>query len=178
MFIEIVLVNLIAGVSAAELHVRPIDGPAGTTVTVAEGGRPVFSPVDDAAALSVVQPDARTPVAYGHCSEQDGALTMTGGSAPGLELSEEWRRVTPALWDRVRLVADGCCYLWPGRPGEGLYYSFLDESRPQGRTARAARARGSATTSGRHFRCWVSVLATGSTALSATVPVCGKTAAF
>ena len=132
MFIEIVLVNLIAGVSAAELHVRPVDGPAGTTVTVAEGGRPVFSPVDDAAALSVVQPDARTPVAYGHCSEQDGALTMTGGSAPGLELSEEWRRVTPALWERtvsVTAVADGRYYLelaWK-TPGEGRYYSFLGE---------------------------------------------------
>jgi len=105
-----------------------VTGPG--EVTISGTGQIVFSAVDLGAALSVVQASSRTPVKYSAEEEKDGTLRFSGGQAPGLDLSETWRRVTPNLWERiitVRAVSDGRYYLdmaWK-TPVEGDYYSFL-----------------------------------------------------
>lgn len=130
MLFEMVLAQVVAGISAMELRVEPLEDTEGSTVTIMEGDHSVFSPLERAAALYVVQPDTRTPVKYGQFRDEDGTFTLSGGAAPGLELSETWRRVTPALWERtvsVQATADGRYYLdlaWK-TPDEGSYYSFI-----------------------------------------------------
>lgn len=94
-----------------------------------------LGPVSPGVALVVVQPAGETLVGYPAVSvtldgTDDGAnFDLTGGAAPGLALSENWRRLGPALWERVVTVAataDGRYYLdlaWRAA-GEGTLHSF------------------------------------------------------
>lgn len=116
--------------AAVELDVRPVESAEGVAVEIVSGASAVFRPVETNAVLSVVQPSGRTPVRYTRLENLSTGFNLKGGSAPGLELSETWKRITSALWERVVLVkanADGRYYVdmaWKTAP-EGEYYSYL-----------------------------------------------------
>lgn len=117
-------------VSVDELDVRSIENAEGVAVEIVSGANVVFRPEEANAALYVVQPSGRTPVRYIRLEKQANGFDLKGGSAPGLELSETWNRITPALWERVVSVkanADGRYYVdlaWKTM-NEGDYYSYL-----------------------------------------------------
>jgi len=102
------------------------------------GGVPVFRPVEAGAMLRLVQPSGSTAVVYAQREERDGVITFSGGKAPGLELAETWRRLTPDLWQRtltVTATADGRYYAdfaWR-TPDDADYYSFLGKE-PENKT--------------------------------------------
>ena len=112
---------------AGELLVAGQDG-----LSVSKDGQVLFTSAEPGTALMVVQPSARTPVAYPAQTGTDTTLELSGGQAPGLDLSERWRRITPALWERVvtvRASADGRYYLdmaWK-TPADCDYYSFREK---------------------------------------------------
>lgn len=104
--------------------------PSPADLSVSDAGVAVFTPAVPGAALTIVQPSGRTPVRYTGREERDGATVFLGGGAPGLDVSETWRRLTPDLWQRtvtVTAAADGRYYpdlAW--RTPDGVdYYSFL-----------------------------------------------------
>lgn len=114
------------------LEARPGGEPGRVVVSVADGADIVLRPGAPDAALVVVQPQGRMSVAYGQSREQGGGFLLDNGVAPGLRLSETWRRITPSLWERqiaVTAGADGRYYLdlqW-ATPPSGDYYSFLGQ---------------------------------------------------
>ena len=119
-----------AGLNAEGLDIKAVAHVDGTSVEIVEDGDTVFSPTEANSALSIVQPQGRTAVRYSHMDKQTDLLRLAGGVAPGLELSETWKRITPSLWERtvlIKAVADGRYYLdmaWK-TSSEGDYYSYL-----------------------------------------------------
>jgi len=126
----IVLAGWLWMASAADLDVRAVESPEGVSLEIRSGTSVVFHPVESNAALYIVQPAGRTPVQYTQIEKQSSGFRLTGGRAPALELSETWKRITPALWERmvsVKAKDDGRYYVdlaWKTLP-EGDYYSYL-----------------------------------------------------
>jgi len=116
--------------SAADLDVRAVSRAEEVRIEILEGEHAIFCPVESDASLFVIQPQGRTPVIYKHYERENSRFSLSGGSAPGLGLTESWKRITPDLWERtvsVTASADGRYYLdmaWKTTP-EGDYYSYL-----------------------------------------------------
>lgn len=128
----IVLIGLLLEFSTADLNVAVVTNSDGASIAIGEGERTIFRPIEDNAAFVVVQPNGRNSVKYPHCEENDDKIQLSGGVAPGLELAESWRRITPTLWERtisVKAIADGRYYLDMGwqTPLDGRYYSYIRE---------------------------------------------------
>jgi hypothetical protein len=127
-----ILAAVVLGASVPDLQVQPLDGAAGTCIVISDGGRAVLTPAEPEAALVVVQPQGRTPVSYSQSETKEGTVEFSGGSAPGVNISEVWRRLNPGLYERtvsVTASADGRYYLdmaWRA-PEPGQYFSFLGE---------------------------------------------------
>jgi hypothetical protein len=125
------LVAVVVSACAAGFDARPMANAHGAVVALHDDGAPIFGAVDGAA-LTVIHPQGRSAIAYPKHSATDDAISLDGGSAPGLELSESWRRVTPTLWERTITVtahADARYYLdlaWKAAP-EGALYTFEAE---------------------------------------------------
>lgn len=130
MLVEMIYAGLLLGMNAADFEIKAVPNEAGFHLEIVEDERPIFLPCDTQAALSVVQPGRRIPVTYSQCERDRETLYLSGGLAPGLSLSETWKRIAPNLWQRtvtVRATADGRYYLdmaWK-TPAEGDYYSYL-----------------------------------------------------
>lgn len=124
MTLGIVLSGFLA-IVAAGLDVNVEDG-----IRIMEGDVAVFTPLEAGAGLVIVQPHGRTFIHYAESETKDGEVTLRGGSAPGLDISEHWRRITPCLWERevsVSATADARYYLdltWKTPDGVD-YYSFI-----------------------------------------------------
>ena len=111
------------------LEVSSVRGPEGSTVRIMEGSNTVFSPLAEGAGLVVHQPSGQTKVSYQELNQEDGKVTLSGGSAPGLSFSETFRSLNPSLIERVVKVtanSDQRYYVELGwkTPGGGDYYSF------------------------------------------------------
>jgi len=110
-----VLTGFLLGAPTLALDARVTGEPGALCVTMYADGVPVLAPTALDTALGLVQPAGRTAVGYtATTGESDGAFGLQGGGAPGLELSEQWRRLTPTLWERsvaVNATADARYYL-------------------------------------------------------------------
>jgi hypothetical protein len=104
--------------------------PAGLSVRILAGDRPVFEGITRAGSLLLVQPAGRTAVSYLESKWQEGRLNLTGGSTNGLSFSESFRSVAPDLIERTVTVTatnDQRYYLdlgWSVAVA-GEFYSFI-----------------------------------------------------
>ncbi len=73
-------------------------------VFIADGDRTVFAPRSKTAALTLVHPSGRTEIAHTEAATADGVLTLRGGSAGGLAITETFRNVTDGLIQRTVTV--------------------------------------------------------------------------
>ncbi len=130
----IITMSLVAGMflsaPALSLDIHILGESGSKTTAVYSQEQPVFVPAVEGAALSVIQPSGISPIRYAEIhANPDGILEATSGLAPGLELSERWRRITPALWERivtVRASSDTRYYLdlaWKAAV-EGTFHTF------------------------------------------------------
>jgi hypothetical protein len=127
-----------AKVGLGDLRAQPLRSARGHAVRIADGTQAIFEPVEGSSCLTVVQPNAKTAVRYSDSSEKELSLTLTGGAAPGLSISETYRKINPELIERtVRVTAqsDQRYYLdlsWKA-PANGDFYSFTGkEASPKG----------------------------------------------
>lgn len=132
MFTGISIVSLLFGLSAFELNVKSVTNQEAASIEIMDGELTIFSPSKPNAALIVIQPAGQTPVKYAKSEGQGDRFQLSGGSAPGLELTESWKRITPSLWERsvsVKANTDNRYYLdmaWKTLL-EGKYYSYIKE---------------------------------------------------
>lgn len=128
MHTALLLVALAAVLAAPELQLQAAAG----CVVVLDQDRPVLAADAPGTALYVLQPQGRTNVAYTQVTPAETGLELRGGAAPGLALTESWRRLNPGLYERVVTVtagADGRYYLemaWRA-PEKATYHTFLGE---------------------------------------------------
>ena len=116
--------------AAWALDLAVVKNADGVTVRILDGGKTVFSPITTNAALVVMSPDGRTQVRYSEVKREQGRVTLTGGSAPGLTITETLRPVHAELIERVVQVtanSDQRYYLELGwqAPSAGDLYSFM-----------------------------------------------------
>ena len=104
--------------------------PAGVSVRILDGERPVFNVLAGDSDLLVVQPSGRAVVSFQKAESQDGRMFLSGASTNGLSLSESYRNITPDLIERIVTVtatSDQRYYLdfgWSVAV-EGGFYSFI-----------------------------------------------------
>ncbi|MSU61678.1 MAG: hypothetical protein EXS31_04645 [Pedosphaera sp.] len=115
--------------SAWALDLDVVKNTDGVTVRILDGGKTVFSPITTNAGLVVMSPDGRTLVRYAEVKRENGMVMLTGGSAPGLTITETLRSVHVDLIERVVRVSansDQRYYLELGwqAPRAGDFYSF------------------------------------------------------
>ena len=125
--------------SAGWLHSVALDidvvrSADGVTVRILDAGKAVFSPVATNAGLVVMSPGGRMPVRYSEVQRENGVVTLSGGSAPGLSITETLRTINADLIERVVRVAansDQRFYLELGwqSPGAGDFYSFMGKEK-------------------------------------------------
>lgn len=106
----------------------------GSVVEIMDNGQSVFSSLKNNSGLLVIEPSSTTEVRYLNKSETNGVLTLDGGNAPNLRISESYRIITPGLIERivvVKAVSDQRYYLdfgWKTMK-RGGFYSFLGEEK-------------------------------------------------
>ncbi|MSU34475.1 MAG: hypothetical protein EXS36_05095 [Pedosphaera sp.] len=116
--------------AAWALDLDVVKNADGVTVRILDGGRTVFSPITTDAGLVVMSPDGRTLVRYAEVKRENGMVMLTGGSAPGLTITETLRSVHADLIERVVRVSansDQRYYLELGwqSPSARDLYSFM-----------------------------------------------------
>ena len=112
------------------LEIEIVKAADAVTVHILDGKKTVFAPIHTNAGLMVVSPDGRTPVRYAEVKREAGTVTLSGGSAPGLSITETLRPIHAGLIERVVRVtatSDQRYYLELGwqAPGAGDFYSFM-----------------------------------------------------
>ena len=115
--------------AAMALDIDVVRSADGVTVRILEGGKTVFSPLATNAGLVVISPGGRTPVRYAEAKRENGVVALSGGSAPGLSITETLRPIDADLIERVVRVtanSDQRYYLELGwhAPRAGDFYSF------------------------------------------------------
>jgi hypothetical protein len=121
--------NAIAGI-------RPVilSSSDGIIIQIKDGEQVVFSSLKKGANLLVIQPTGTTEVRYKKNARNNDVLILSGGRAPGMEISESYRTITSGLIERTVTVAatsDQRYYLdfgWKAIP-KGDFYSFLGEEK-------------------------------------------------
>ena len=122
--------------SDAVAGIRPVvlSSSDGVSIQIKDGEQIVFSSLKNGAGLLAVQPTGSTEVRYRKVVENNGILSLSGGRAVGLEISESYRTITPELIERtvtVSATSDQRYFLdfgWKAMP-EGDFYSFLGEEK-------------------------------------------------
>ncbi len=106
----------------------------GYLVKIQDDAQIIFSPFDENCSLTVVQPTGVSDVKFKNKSESNGVITLSGGTANGLQISESYKAITSGLIERtvtVKANSDQRYYIdfgWKtAQPGE--YYSFLGEEK-------------------------------------------------
>jgi len=128
---SLIIIILISLSCLAEASIRPVirSMPSGYNVRIMDQGEVVFSPLKDNAGLLIVQPTGVTGINYKRKAENSGMLSLSEGQAPGLQILETYRTITPGLIERsvtVKAESDQRYYLDFGwktmQPGR--FYSF------------------------------------------------------
>ena len=120
----------------AAAGIRPVifSSSEGYSIRIKDGEQVVFSSLRSGAGLLAVQPTGTTQVRYKNKTENGGLLSLSGGNAVGLEISESYRTITSGLIERTVTViakSDQRYYLdfgWKAIP-KGNFYSFLGEEK-------------------------------------------------
>ena len=116
--------------AARALELEVVKSVNGVMVRILDGKKTVFSPISSNAGLVVMSPEGRTPVHYAEVKREEGAVTLSGGSAAGLSITETFRPVQTDLIERVVRVtanSDQRFFLELGwqAPQAGDFYSFV-----------------------------------------------------
>ena len=90
--------------AARALELDVVKSVNGVTVRILDGKKTVFSPISSNAGLVVMSPEGRTPVRYAEVKCEAGAVTLSGGSASGLSITETFRPVQADLIERLSLI--------------------------------------------------------------------------
>lgn len=122
--------------SVANADIRPVirSSTDGLYVQIMDGDRLIFSSIDKNAALLVAQPTGETAVMYKEKDDNGTVLSLSGGKATGIQISETYKIITPGLIERIVTVkaeSDQRYYLnfgWKVLP-KGTFYSFLGEEK-------------------------------------------------
>jgi len=122
--------------SYADEGIRPVvkSSANGFTIQIIDKGDIVFSSLGNNSVLLVVQPSGVTGIRYKKKEETTGTLSLNGGSATGLKISESYRIITPGLIERIVTVnaeSDQRYYIdfgWKAMK-DGEFYSFLKEEK-------------------------------------------------
>lgn len=121
---------------STEAQIRPvvISSAGGLSIQIKEKGQVIFAPLNNKQSLLIMQPSGITGTFYRSKTEAEGTLSLRGGIANGLQISESYRVITSGLIERtvtVKAESDQRYYLDFGwktmQPGE--YYSFLGEEK-------------------------------------------------
>jgi len=120
----------------ATAGIRPViqSSSKGIHVQIKDGEQIVFSSLQNGACLVVTQPTTTTEIRHRENHTDAESLNLTGGYAPGLEISESFTLVTPVLIERtvtVKAKSDQRYFLNLGwkTMQEGTFYSFLGEEK-------------------------------------------------
>ena len=116
--------------AARALELDVVSRVDGVTVRILAEGKIVFAPIATNAGLVVIAPGGRTPVRYADVKREHAMVTLSGGTAPGLTITETLRPIHADLIERVVRVtasSDQRYYLELGwqPPGAGDFYSFM-----------------------------------------------------
>ena len=108
--------------------------PDGLSVQIMDDRQVVLSAIRNNAGLLVFQPGGSTSVSFKSKVESGGLLTLNGGSAEGLKISESYRVIIPGLIERiveVKAESDQRFFLDFGWKTSlnGSFYSFLQEEK-------------------------------------------------
>ncbi len=120
----------------AAAGIRPViqSSAEGIRVQIQDGEQVVFSPLQNGSCLVVIQPAETTEIWYKENHTDAENLNLTGGHAPGLEISESYRIITTGLMERtvtVKAKSDQRYYLdfgWKAMQ-KGDFYSFMGEEK-------------------------------------------------
>ena len=126
--------------STAESEIHPVvkSTADGFYIQIADEKHIIFSSVRGNSCLIVIQPSGVTGIRYKTNEEIKGTLSLSGGYATGLRISESYRIITPGLIERiveVKSESDQRYYLDFGWKSvqEGDFYSFLKEEEISGK---------------------------------------------
>ncbi len=128
----LVFLFLVTSYARAGIHPEVLSSHGCLIVRIMDDRQVIFSSMDNNSGLLVIQPSGATRLTYKSRNESDGILTLTGGQAPNLQISESYKSITPDLIERTVIVkaeSDQRYYLdfgWKVIDG-GKYYSFLKE---------------------------------------------------
>ncbi len=130
------VIILIFRIVSTEASIRPVVqySEKGFWVQIQDSNRVIFSSIENNADLIVAQPTGTTEIRYKKQAYDKGILNLSGGSSPGLEISESFRSVNSHLIERTVIVtakSDQRYYLDFGwktmQPGN--FYSFTGEEK-------------------------------------------------
>ncbi len=131
---SVVLLFLISLFTDAQISPAVVSSAGGWGIQIKEKGQIIFSSLNDKQSLLITQPSGITGISYKNKTEEDGVLSLSGGIANGLQISESYRVITSGLIERIVTVkaeSDQRYYLDFGwktvQPGN--YYSFLGEEK-------------------------------------------------
>jgi hypothetical protein len=116
--------------AAWALELQVTEGADGVTVRIVDGAKTIFAPISPRAGLVVISPAGRESVRYAEVRRTNGVVTLSGGSAGGLSVTETLRPIQADLIERTVQVtarADERFVLELGweAPGSGDFYSFM-----------------------------------------------------
>lgn len=125
-----IAVSMVSPPVAVAIDLEVEKGPKGVMVRVVEGGRTVFSPIEEGAATVVTLPEGRVPVYYRESKQEPDGVALTAGEAAGLVFSERFRVIHPGLIERVTRVtarSDQRFFIELGwkTSARGEFYSFV-----------------------------------------------------
>ena len=132
--LSLIIAAIVPSPTMADLQAVAVPLPQGVHVEIHDGKETVFTPINRQASLLVIQPAQTTGIVYKETTTRDGVLRPSGGSVPGLDISETYRNLTPDLIERTVTVTaktDQRFYLdfgWKDALG-GDFYSFLQQEK-------------------------------------------------
>ena len=122
--------------SLADAGIIPVvrSSAGGLYVQITDDGQLVFSSLNNNSGLLIFQPSGVTEVSYHSKEESVGILSLSGGKANGLNISESYRTIMPGLIERVvkiKAESDQRYYIDFGWKAvkDGEFYSFLKEEK-------------------------------------------------
>lgn len=118
----------------ADIHPDVHSSSKGIIIQIKDADKVVFSSLKNDADLLVIQPTGSTEVRHLKYTDIDGILSLNGGKATGLEISESYHSITPDLIERVvtvTAISDQRYYIdfgWKAMQ-QGDFYSFTGEEK-------------------------------------------------
>ena len=125
---------LSCAVAHADIRTVVHSSADGLSIRIVDNGEVVFNPLNNNAGLLVVQPSRTTGIRYNAKTDSQGELSLSGGRATGLLISESYRTITSGLIERtvtVKAESDQRYYIDFGWKvyKNGTFYSFSGEEK-------------------------------------------------